>query len=346
MNILGIESSCDETSAAVVNECGQVLSCVVASQIPVHARYGGVVPELASRNHLMAILPVIRQALSEADQGFDDIGRIAVTNGPGLMGSLLVGVQAAKTLAMTRNLPLVPVHHVEGHITAVFLEGGDMAEEPVEFPYLALAVSGGHTSLYLAESFGEYKRVGTTLDDAAGEAFDKVAKLLSLPYPGGVAIDRVAKTGANDAYRFPRAMPGKKNFLFSFSGLKTAVRNQVQKLGELDAQTVADVGASFQEAVVDSLVKKTVAAADHLKVRHVVISGGVAANSRLREKFAEATGEKGLVLHTTAMKYCTDNAAMIAGVGLRREPVSFEEALALGPFASGELGVALAEGET
>ena len=340
MRILGIETSCDETAAAVVDGDGEVLSNVISSQVPIHARYGGVVPELASRNHLMSMIPVIREALDEAGTDLDGVDRIAVTRGPGLIGALMVGVQAAKTLARTRGLPLIPVHHTEAHITAVFLKGGDLAPAPPEFPYVALAVSGGHSSIYNVLEVGRYSRLGTTLDDAAGEAFDKVARLLGLPYPGGVSIQNLGKSGDRARFALPRGMRRKGNLDFSFSGLKTATRTLLLSLGDLDEGTRADLAASFQEAVVDSLVTKTLAAARGAGVRDVVVAGGVAANQRLRERFTEACDDADLRLHLTAMPYCTDNAAMIAGLGRFGAPVMPRDLDLMEPFASGELGEA------
>jgi len=340
VRILGIETSCDETAAAVVDGDGRVLSNVISSQVPIHARYGGVVPELASRNHLMSMIPVIREAMDGAETDLDGIDRIAVTRGPGLIGALMVGVQAAKTLARTRALPLIPVHHTEAHITAVFLEGGDLAPEPPVFPYVALAVSGGHSSIFSVLEVGRYRRLGTTLDDAAGEAFDKVARLLGLPYPGGVSIQNLGKSGDRDRFALPRGMRRKGNLDFSFSGLKTATRTLLESLGEPDEGTRADLAASFQEAVVDSLVTKTLAAARQEGVRDIVVAGGVAANQRLREHFGEACDAAGFRLHLTAMPYCTDNAAMIAGLARFVEPVASEVLDQLEPFASGELGTA------
>jgi N6-L-threonylcarbamoyladenine synthase len=254
------------------------------------------------------------------------------------MGALLMGVQAAKTLALSLGKDLVPIHHVEAHITAVFLADGDDSGAPPAFPYCALAVSGGHSSIYEVRAIGDYRRLGSTLDDAAGEAFDKVARLLGLPYPGGVSIDRIAKTGNPAAFAFPRAMRRRDNYSFSFSGLKTAARNQLAHLGQVDEAQRADLAASFQEAVVDSLVEKTLQAAQACGLREVVVAGGVAANSRLRAKFAAACAEAGVKLHLTAFKYCGDNAAMVAGLGRLRAPIPRAEVAALEPFASGEIG--------
>jgi N6-L-threonylcarbamoyladenine synthase len=353
MYVLGIESSCDETAAAIVTADGDVLSNVVSSQIPLHARYGGVIPEIASRNHLMAIGPTVARALDDAGVGLDRIRRIAVTRGPGLIGSLLVGVQFAKTLSAARGIDLVPVHHVEGHITAALLsKGGEHPHGPIGFPYVALAVSGGHTSLYLVSAPGAYSLLAVTLDDAAGEAFDKVARLMGLPYPGGVEIDRLARTGRADAIPFPRPLTGKpapgatsrrhlnKAPGFSFSGLKTAVRVYMEKRAAGDPAASApleDVAASFQEAVVDVLIHKTLEAAHDAGASHAVISGGVAANSRLRSKFVEASAAAGVHGHLTARALCTDNAAMIAGAGRFGTPIPRTQVLALEPFASGQL---------
>ena len=341
MQILGIETSCDETAAAVVDGEGRVLSNVISSQVPIHARYGGVVPELASRNHLMSMIPVIQQALDDAGTDLQGIDRVAVTQGPGLIGALMVGVQAAKSMARARGLPLVPIHHTEAHITAVFLRGGDQTEVLPDMPYVALAVSGGHSSIYEVQEIGRYRRLGTTLDDAAGEAFDKVARLLGLEYPGGVSIQNLARHGDRTRFDLPRAMRRKGNLDFSFSGLKTATRTLLESLGTLDEDTRADVAASFQEAVVDSLVTKTLAAAAREGVRDVVVAGGVAANERLRERFSESCTAAGLRLHLTALPYCTDNAAMIAGLGRFQEPVPSASIDRMEPFASGELGATL-----
>jgi N6-L-threonylcarbamoyladenine synthase len=340
MLTLGFESSCDETAVALVDGQGRVLASQISSQVPIHARYGGVVPELASRNHLMAMLPLLERALETAGVTLAQVDRIAVTNGPGLMGALLMGVQAAKTLALTTGKELVPIHHVEAHITAVFLADGDDSGTAPGFPYIALAVSGGHSSIYEVRAIGDYRRLGSTLDDAAGEAFDKVARLLGLPYPGGVSIDRISKTGNPKAFDFPRAMRRKDNFSFSFSGLKTAVRNQLAQLGTVDEAQRADLAASFQEAVVDSLVEKTLQAARFCGIREVVVAGGVAANSRLRSKFTAACQEQDVKLHLTAFKYCGDNAAMVAGLGLLRAPIPQDQVAGLEPFASGEIGTA------
>ncbi|MEJ5301586.1 MAG: tRNA (adenosine(37)-N6)-threonylcarbamoyltransferase complex transferase subunit TsaD [Thermodesulforhabdaceae bacterium] len=314
MIILGIESSCDETAAAVVERGRIVRSQVVASQISVHSPYGGVVPELASRRHVEAIIPVIDQAVRESGCTFDDIDAIGVTCGPGLVGSLLVGIAAAKAIAYALNKPLIPVNHLEGHICAAFLEG-----EPLDEPFVCLVVSGGHTALYFVRPGVAPELLGTTLDDAAGEAFDKVAKLLGLGYPGGVVIDRLSENGSPQAFHFPRSFLGKDSLDFSFSGIKTAVVNFVRKFGSPTdsekgtlAYRIEDVVASFQEAVVDVLVEKTTMAADRQGVSQVAVVGGVAANRRLRERFRERAVEKGWKLRLPPLSLCTDNAVMIA----------------------------------
>lgn len=339
-HILGIESSCDETAAAVVTAEGRVLSNVVSSQVPLHARYGGVIPEIASRNHLLAIGPVVDRALAEAGATPADIARIAVTRGPGLAGALMVGLQHAKTLSWLLGIDLVPVHHVEGHITAILLEdGGEHPHGPLEFPYAALAVSGGHTSIYLVRRPGTYLLLGVTLDDAAGEAFDKVARLLGLPYPGGVHIDRQARSGNPDAIAFPRPLlSGTPRPDFSFSGLKTSVRVHVEQAAAAGRTLpLPDLAASFQEAVVDVLIRKTLDAAAAHGAADVVISGGVAANGRLREKIVAKAAAAGIRAHLTRLAYCTDNAAMIAGAGRFGTAVSRSDMMRLEPFASGQL---------
>jgi N6-L-threonylcarbamoyladenine synthase len=313
MNVLGIESSCDETAAAVVTDGRRVRSSVIWSQVAVHAPFGGVVPEIASRNHLKAIVPVVDQALKDAGIPLADVDGLAVTIGPGLIGSLLVGVQFAKALALGTGLPIVGVNHLEGHFMAAFLVED---REPPRFPFVALAVSGGHTSLYRVEAFGRFTLLGRTLDDAAGEAFDKAAAVLGLPYPGGVAIDRVAEGRDPGTVRFPRSMIREPGFDMSFSGLKTALRRHLETLDHVpEGDEVADIAAAFREAVVDVLVAKTLAAARANGVGDVVIAGGVAANRRLRARMGEETAKAGITLHAVPLALCTDNAAMIAGLG-------------------------------
>ena len=313
MRLLGIESSCDETAAAVVEDGRRILSNVVASQDAIHAPYGGVVPELASRRHLEVIVPVVEAALAQANADVRDLDAIAVTHGPGLVGSLLVGCSMAKALAYSHGRPLVPVNHLEGHIYAAFLE-----DQPPEFPFVALVVSGGHTALYHAAAPLAYSLVGETRDDAAGEAFDKVAKLLGLGFPGGPLIQRVAAGGDPDAIPFPQAQMTDQAPDFSFSGLKTSVSLFVKRNGPLTDRLVADVAASFQAAVVRTLVGKTVRAVVRLGVKRVVLTGGVAANGPLRTALTAAATEHRFALHIPSQPLCTDNAAMIAAAGTAR----------------------------
>lgn len=309
MVVLGIESSCDETAAAVVRDGRVMLSNVIASQVDVHAQYGGVVPEVASRKHIEAIAPVIVQALGDARLTLAEIEGIAVTRGPGLIGSLLVGLSAAKAIAFARRIPLVGVNHLEGHVAAVFL-----TDTQPPFPFVALVVSGGHTTIYLVEGFQRFVVLGQTRDDAAGEAFDKAAKMLELGYPGGVVIDRLAKQGNHDAFPFPRGM--RDSVDFSFSGLKTSLLMRLRKRGSpFTAEELPDVVASYQEAIVDVLVEKTLRAAARNSISRVVICGGVAANSRLRERFRNDASRSGIDIFIPPPSLCTDNAAMIAVMG-------------------------------
>jgi N6-L-threonylcarbamoyladenine synthase len=328
MITLGIETSCDETAAAVLRDTA-VLSNVVASQVKLHEKYGGVVPELASREHLRNLLPVAGEALDRASVALKDIDLIAVTSAPGLIGALLVGVSAAKAMAYGLGIPFIGVHHGEGHIMAAHLEYPDLG-----YPYIALLASGGHTALYFVQAFGSYRLLGQTRDDAAGEAFDKVAKLLDLPYPGGPAIDRLAQEGNPKAVAFPRGK--REGFDFSFSGLKTAVRNHVALFRSKDAGldpslSVRDVAASFQAAVVDTLVEKTVHAAKRTDARTIVVAGGVAANSGLRRDMERACREQGIRLVLPAMQFCIDNAAMIALAGYLRHQRGERSGLDLNP---------------
>ncbi|MFH0902707.1 MAG: tRNA (adenosine(37)-N6)-threonylcarbamoyltransferase complex transferase subunit TsaD [Pseudomonadota bacterium] len=319
MNVLGLESSCDETAAAVVADGSLILSNEISSQVQVHARYGGVVPELASRHHLLNIVPVLEQALANAGLGLSSIDGIAVTNGPGLVGALLVAVQTAKAISYARRIPLVGVNHLDGHLSAIFLtnaRGQDPKAPP--FPHLALLVSGGHTALVLVEEPGRYRELGSTRDDAAGEAFDKVAKLLGLGYPGGPLIERVAATGTPLAIRLPRPLPRRDDLDFSFSGLKTWMRVWVQEHGIPRGQGLADLCASFQHAVVGSLVSKVRSAARLQHVSNVLLSGGVAANGYLRAELVRAGEEDGFEVFVPPPFLCTDNAAMIAAAGTRR----------------------------
>lgn len=305
--ILAIESSCDETAAAVVKNGREVLSNVISSQIDLHTLYGGVVPEIASRKHIEKINQVIEQALDDANVKLTDIDAIGVTYGPGLVGALLVGVAEAKAISYAANIPLVGVHHIEGHVSANYIENKDL--EP---PFLCLIVSGGHTHLVLIKEYGTYEIIGRTHDDAAGEAYDKVARAIGLGYPGGPKIDKLAKEGNKDAIPFPRAHIEGSPFDFSFSGVKSAVLNHINlcnmKKEEINA---ADIAASFQEAVVDVLVTRTIAAAKEYKMDKVAIAGGVASNSALRTAMKEACDREGLKLYHPSALYCTDNAAMI-----------------------------------
>ncbi len=321
MDILGIETSCDETAAAVVADGRGVRSNVVASQVEVHRKYGGVVPEIASRAHLEALVPVIEEALDQAGVRPVDLAAVAVVHRPGLIGSLLLGLTAAKTLAWLHDLPLVGIDHVVSHVYAPCLDS-----DAWPFPSVSLIVSGGHTSLYHSTAPLGHERLGATTDDAAGEAFDKVAALLNLPYPGGPSIDRAAERGDPKAVDFTRPWLGPDSLDFSFSGLKTAVLYHVRGHGpgakdrptELTEAQTADVAASFQECVVDVLVGKTFRAAESRGVEHVVVGGGVAANRRLRARLAEAAEAGGYRLHLPPMAYCTDNGAMVAGLAYHK----------------------------
>jgi N6-L-threonylcarbamoyladenine synthase len=307
--VLGIETSCDETAAAVVAHGDEVRSSVVSSQIDLHAEFGGVVPEIASRSHVELLGPVVADALVEAGVEGPDIGAVAATVGPGLVGALLVGVSGAKAMALAWDVPFVAVNHLEAHLYAALLEEPDL-----ELPLVFLLVSGGHTLLVEMAGHGDYRILGSTLDDAAGEAFDKVARHLGLGYPGGPIIDRLAKEGDPEAIAFPRAMPG-DNLDFSFSGLKTAVVNHVRQNPGVRAE---DVAASFQEAVVDVLVAKARRAADEIGAKGMALGGGVAANSRLREAFSAAAAEDGRPGYVPSRAMCTDNAAMVASCGWYR----------------------------
>jgi N6-L-threonylcarbamoyladenine synthase len=314
MLVLGLESSCDETAAAVVEDGRRALSESVASQVDVHARFGGVVPELASRAHVVNVVPVLEETLDRAGLALDQIDGIAVTQGPGLSGALLVAIQTAKALAYARGLPMVGVNHIEGHMTAIYLE-----PDPPPFPHLALVVSGGHSSLIRVDDFGVFTELGATRDDAAGEAFDKVAKLIGLGYPGGVAIDRMSTSGDPNAVSLPRPMTAADTKDdFSFSGLKTAVLNHVRASGVPEGQELADLCASFQATVVEVLVRKTRKAARREGLEHVQICGGVAANSQLRAEMQAAGDADGFRVYAPPIKRCTDNAAMIAAAGYHR----------------------------
>ncbi len=307
--ILGIESSCDETSAAVVEDGKKLLSNIVASQISTHSKYGGVVPEVASRMHVESIIPVIEEALDKAKLDFNDIDGIAVTQGPGLIGSLLVGLASAKTLAFSLDKPLLGVNHLEAHISAVHLEN------EVDFPFIALIASGGHTNLYMVNGFTDFELISKTRDDAAGEAFDKAAKVLGLGYPGGVMIDKLSKSGDRDTYKFPIPFNTKKSYDFSFSGIKTSLVYFLKKNEIKDDNDLNDICAGYQESIVRSLLNKTFNAANEHNIKRVVICGGVACNSRIRELGAEYGKENNIELFYPSPSLCTDNAAMIATLG-------------------------------
>jgi N6-L-threonylcarbamoyladenine synthase len=317
IRILGIESSCDETAAAVIENGRALLSNVVATQIDLHAKYGGVFPELASRQHILTIYGVIDQAMQQAHMTLSDMDAIAVTVGPGLAGSLVVGVNAAKGLALAKNIPLIGVNHLEGHIYSAWVHPADVSEppHPPEFPLMVLLVSGGHSELNLVTEHLKYQRLGSTLDDAAGEAFDKVARLLGLSYPGGPSIQKAAQNGNPKAYAFPRAKTD-GSWDFSFSGLKTAVLRLVKEFEkEHRPLPVNDIAASFQAAVVDVLVSKTIKAARTYQAKGVLVAGGVSANRALRETFLAQTE---FPVFIPAFAYCTDNAAMVAAAGYQR----------------------------
>lgn len=315
MLVLGIETSCDETAAAIVEDGRMVRSDVVASQILVHAEFGGVVPEVASRQHVATIVPVIRRALQEAKASWGDLDGVAVTCGPGLVGALLVGVETAKALGYALNRPVIGVNHLAGHLAAVFLEDPAVPAPP-PYPHLALLVSGGHTALIRVEGSGSNRLLGSTRDDAAGEAFDKVGKMLGLGYPGGVQIDRLSTTGNRDAFPLPRALPGRDDIDFSFSGLKTAAATLLARRGSpLVGKDLADMAASVQAAIVDVLVRKSRRALAREGLRHLVVCGGVAANRGLRQGMAAAAAEDGFTLYIPPAKRCTDNASMIAAAG-------------------------------
>lgn len=305
--ILAIESSCDETAASVVKNGREVLSNVISSQIALHTLYGGVVPEIASRKHIEKINQVIESALAEAGMTLEEITAVAVTYGPGLVGALLVGVAEAKALAYAAKKPLVGVHHIEGHVSANFIENPDL--EP---PFVCLIVSGGHTHLVLVKDYGEFEIIGRTRDDAAGEAFDKVARAVGLGYPGGPKVDKAARGGNRHAYEFPRAKVGENPYDFSFSGLKSAVLNDINRAKMMNEEiNVPDLAASFQNAVIEALVSRAVLAAKEYGCDKLAIAGGVASNSALRESMREACDREGIRFFRPSPVYCTDNAAMI-----------------------------------
>jgi len=312
MIILGIETSCDDTAAAVVVDGNKILSSVVSSQTAIHNPYGGVVPELASRKHIESIVPVVREAISKSGVSLKQIDGIAVTQGPGLIGSLLVGFSFAKGYAYALDLPWIGVNHLYGHIYSVLLES-----DPPPFPFTALLVSGGHTAVYCVKSYRDIELMGQTRDDAAGEAFDKVSKMLGLGYPGGVVIDSISKKGDPEKIVFPRTYLNKSEFDFSFSGVKTSVNRYIQTHQGEYKDLIPDIVAGFQEAVVDVLSYKIINAALEESCDHIALVGGVAANSRLREKVTHDAGGKSIAVHIPCLHLCGDNAAMIAAVGYR-----------------------------
>ena len=329
MIVLGIETSCDDTSLAFFSPGRGVIGELTANQL-IHEKYGGVVPEVASRAHMKNLLPVFNALVSKSGLAPVDIGGIGVSNGPGLIGSLLVGVSFAKALAFSLGRPVVGVHHIEAHILSNELGG-----EELRTPAVVLVVSGGHTCLYKMSTIGRYELVGNTRDDAAGEAFDKIAKLLDLGFPGGPAIDAAAKSGNPRAVEFPRAMTKQDNFDFSFSGLKTAVRLYVEGLKDLPRETICDIAASAQEAIVDILVQKTMACAARHRVSDVYLAGGVAANGRLRERLAAECERRGVTYHAPLLHYCTDNAAMVACAAAKHLAQGRDDKLDLDVFTRG-----------
>lgn len=336
MIVLGIESSCDETAVAIL-EGTKVRASTVASQDEVHARFGGVVPELASRKHLEMIIPLVRSALAKADLTMNDVEGVAVTNAPGLIGALLVGLSAAKGIAYALGVPIVGVNHLEGHLNAVHLECDD-----VPYPHVGLVVSGGHTSLYLVRAFGEYELLGATRDDAAGEAYDKVAKLMDLGYPGGPVIDRLAGMGDETTFAFTKPKFDGDTLDFSFSGIKTAVMLAVRKAEEthhLNDDFKRDMAASFQRAVINMLCDRLFEAAAKVNAKAVVVSGGVAANSGLRKELEQRAKKLGTPCYIPAIRLCTDNASMIAYVGARRLAKGERSDMTLNAVANQEIGV-------
>jgi tRNA N6-adenosine threonylcarbamoyltransferase len=332
MRVIGIESSCDETAVAVYDDSRGLLSHRLFSQIALHQAYGGVVPELASRDHIVRLLPLVREALAAADSRRDSIDGVAYTAGPGLIGALLVGAGFARGLAFAWGIPAIGIHHLEGHLLAPLLEAN-----PPAFPFVALLVSGGHTQLVDVRGVGEYRILGETLDDAAGEAFDKTAKMLGLPYPGGAALARLAETGRSGRFNFPRPMLDRPGLDFSFSGLKTAALVALRGR-DLDDEIRADVARGFQEAVVDTLAEKARRALESVGHRRLVVAGGVGANRRLRERLEEIASGAGAELYFPRTEFCTDNGAMIALAGCVRLAAGEREGLTVGARANWALG--------
>lgn len=331
--VLSVETSCDDTSVAIVETGGNVICQVSANQDLAHAPFGGVVPEIASRNHSVALLPLIQLALEKANLTLKNIDGLAVTNRPGLIGSLIVGIMTMKSIAQSYKIPLIGVNHLEGHLLAPFLKDQDYAPpDQFGYPYVALAVSGGHSSLYWVTGLGKYTVIGTTKDDAAGEAFDKFAKMIGLPYPGGIQVDHNSQGGDIKKFDFPRSLILEENLMLSFSGLKSAAHRLVSKMSSEEIEVhLKDLCASFQEAVVDVLIKKTLSAAQRFHCHKVVITGGVSANSRLRLKAQQMAEKNNFQLVIPPLRYCTDNAAMIGYAGLLRLQRGETSTLALGP---------------
>ncbi len=333
--VLAIESSCDDTSVAIVKDDGFVVNQVSANQDLAHAPYGGVVPEIASRNHSVSLLPLIDHLLKKSGLTWKDIEGLVVTNRPGLIGSLIVGIMTVKAISQSFGIPMIGINHLEGHLLAPFLK--DTTYQPPEnfnYPYVALAVSGGHTSIYWVEAFGVYTVIGCTKDDAAGEAFDKFAKMLQLGFPGGALVDQQAKNGDPKKYNFPRSLITEDNLMMSFSGLKSSAARQIEKLNPQEIiQEKADLCASYQEAIVDVLLFKLEKAAQQYQCKKIIITGGVSANSRLRERAEALAKKKGMVLVIPPLRYCTDNAAMIGYTGLLRLRRGERDNLDMGPFA-------------